>query len=364
MKISNKTLICCLKCFLHVITIVSFTSVFFPAQANAQDSISIAVPYLPHKIELQIQTEPSGEIEPLREREPVGMLIMRNISTPLIQKPGEGHPGEYPLRAKKISRTLPLRSEKISQIWEVEFSKGTPLDKETNMSASVVKDSLDSLRTLYQTSLSPNSTISSALNNIHSINFADNQDRFSVYFNLLSPMQNFPDIMSRVPIINKPLADIFGASTGVGTNAPFFGHFRIVEYRPNEEIKLERNDYFGFSGNLGNRANTIYFKVFNTPEMVMRSLRSGSISMIAFPCDTLIEDARRDTTLLVIPSPLTHRKDSLWTFQKTHWEGNTDMLPDEALKIRTDVIIVRKSLKLSPEFTKSFDLSNISKGEL
>jgi hypothetical protein len=319
----------------------------FPHAAIANDAISVAVPYLPPSIDLYNETEP------------VGMLLMKNISTPLVIPPGTKHP----LSAKKISRSTPSDSEDISQIWQIEYMKGTPLDRETSMNASVLRDSFESLQTLNTFFHSPDSSRQKALGKIHTIYFSENDDRFTAHFALLSPVQDFPQILSGIPLVNKQLADLFGKFTGKGTNVPFFGPFSVVEYLPDQEIKLQRNDYYGFPGDQS-KARTLYFKVYDNVETVMRSLRSGSISMIAFPCQVLINDAMRDRTLAVIPSPFAEHDTSRLTFLNPHCNTEAGDVTEKDLLLQPEKLIVRRSLQLSSEFSKSFDFKDVTKGEI
>lgn len=328
---------------------ISICSLFFLITNNsvAQESLTIGFHYLPGKINLSSSNEP------------VNYFILQNISTPLLVQPGRNHPHSV----KKVTRRVPDNTDLIVQTWDIEYPNSVPLDKDNNLEINTIRDTFSSLRNLPISVLPEDSHISSILNSIHSISFLQGSDRFAVSFNLLSKINNFPSQLSSLPLMNKNLAELFDNFTGTTTAIPFFGSFIIVEFVPSEQIILQRNDYYGFPGDQS-KSRTVLLKVFNDNTNIMRSLRSGSISMIAFPSENLIEDAKRDQTLSVIKSPLEKNKDVNWAFEKKHWGEEVIQKEDKAQRPLAEFLIIRKSLELSEEFLNTFDLRNVSKGEI
>jgi ABC-type transport system substrate-binding protein len=317
-----------------------------PAVVYGNESITIGVPYLPSKI------------DPLNDTEPVTRIIIKNISASLIKNTGERNP----VAANKIARRIDPSDE--LPVWELEFTKGVPLEHQQNFQSSVIRDSFRALMMLKEFPNANTSSITKLIESTDSIILTEYSDRFSAIFKLSRPFKSFPEILAKVPLIDHSLAQVFGKSFGESTNLPLYGPFKIMEHRPGEEIRMIRNEYFGFPGEQSH-AHSVTLKVFNETDAAMRALRAGSISMIALPCAYLIEDAKRDATLRIIPSPLMNEIESDWKPMLSHWKskGNSER-PEQDHEIDLKNIIVRKSMELTPEFVRSFDLKNISKGDL
>jgi hypothetical protein len=325
-----------------------FFFLFFSFSSNAygNESITIGVPYLPSKIDL------------LNNTEPVTRIITRNISASLIKNTGERNP----VAAVKIARRIDPADQ--FPLWELEFTRGVPLEHQQSFQPSVIKDSFSSLMMLKEFSGENTSSISKLIESTDSIILSEYSDRFSAIFKLSSHFNSFPEILAKIPLIDHSRAQIFGKSLGESTNLPLYGPFKIMEHRPGEEVRMIRNEYFGFPGDQSH-SRSITVKVFKETDTAMRALRTGSISMIALPCSYLIEDAKRDATLRILPSPLSNEAETDWKPILSHWKSKGDSeTPGQDHEIDIKNIIVRKSMELTPEFIRSFDLKNISKGDV
>lgn len=315
----------------------------------ADESITIAIPYLSAKIDL------------FDNDEPVTRIIKNNITTSLIKKPGSNSQ----IAAHKIRRILGTDDQPHAETWELEYAEGIPLDKNTNLNPKTIEGSLQGLSHL-ETNYSADNNLHTLLANISTISFQSGNNRFRTLISLKESDPQFPNLLNSIPLLNNTLARVFKNEIGKSTNMPFYAPFIVSEFRPEESMTLLRNDYFGYPGDQS-KSHRIKFQTYDSPEEAIRSLRTGSISIIALPSLLQIEEAKRDKTLQVLPAPIfSTQPDKEWKLHRKYWKTETD-LTDESRELYTidlQSVITRKSLEYDDQFTLFFELKNVSRGQL
>jgi hypothetical protein len=285
------------------------TILFLSLPLSAQETLGIGVLYLPKKLNLT----KSDDI--------ISTAILTNITS---------HFGEGKERTSAISQRR--RETENGQEWIFEYKPNISLNETTAYTPQVIIDTLEYFRN--NSEVPEYKGIADSLSNIrtpqHHKDFTPNN--LNIW--LKSPDANFPNILKTIPLINVPLANTFKQRIGEGTNMPTYGHFIIKDFRPNQQLTLERNRHFGLNDN-PEGYELIQFKVFPELGERLRALRTGNILIILEPTLEEVNDAGTDSTLEIIESPI----------------------------LSTDKIILRKSLLIDNNFKSSFKLEGIKRGE-
>lgn len=285
------------------------TILFLSLPLSAQETLGIGVLYLPKKLNLT----KSDDI--------ISTAILTNITS---------HFGEGKERTSAISQRR--RETENGQEWIFEYKPNISLNETTAYTPQVIIDTLEYFRN--NSEVPEYKGIADSLSNIrtpqHHKDFTPNN--LNIW--LKSPDANFPNILKTIPLINVPLANTFKQRIGEGTNMPTYGHFIIKDFRPNQQLTLERNRHFGLNDN-PEGYELIQFKVFPELGERLRALRTGNILIILEPTLEEVNDAGTDSTLEIIESPI----------------------------LSTDKIILRKSLLIDNNFKNSFKLEGIKRGE-
>ncbi len=296
------------------------------------ETLSISSPYLPSKIQI------------LDSEDLVTNVILSNISSPIYKQSPET---SSPLKATKTSRT----KDKDNEIWEVQYPNDVPISSTKKMNSSIIKNSISFLREYYRKQESyPTSDIGKSVFNIAEINFSDTSDGFTAKFKLKNTEANFLHSLNSMPIIDKNTAEIMEAELGKGTNLPLFGNFQIKENSPNSHYTLVRNNYFGLNSEK-EAIQEVIIKKYENSESRMRSIRSGSVSIILAPTLNEIKDASSDPTLEIINSPFAKQSYKMVVDKKNDLDSN------EIYDLQH--LIIRKSLKTDNNFINFFELHSV-----
>jgi ABC-type transport system substrate-binding protein len=171
-------------------------------------------------------------------------------------------------------------------------------------------------------------------------------------FTLKHASSDFPRILSLVPIIDTEVASIFGAEFGAGTNCSFLGPYQVRESR-DQRIVLERVPDFYRAGKPV--VSVLELVRFADAESALRALRVGAIDIIALPTAAQLADLEEDPTLIALRSPYVNlaQLTGPWVLNSKYWSQEND----EADLLKTDTIIVRKTLHLDQAALSRFDLS-------
>jgi len=284
---------------------------------HTQEVLGIGVPYLPNKLSLT-------KIE-----DPISEAVLTNISS---------HFGEGSEKTSLISERR--RETSGGQEWIFDYKIGVSLNDTTTYEPQIIIDSINYFKSLKDY---PYKEILDNIKSISPLNFPD-QNTLSISLKQADP--DFPKKISKIPLVNTSLAELFKDRIGEGTNMPTFGHYLIKEFRPNEQIILVKNHQFDLDGN-PQGYELIQFKLFKEQGERIRALRTGNILVILIPTAEELSDASTDTTLEIIDSPL-----------------KSPMLEESnSLNYDPTKIILRKSLQIDNNFKNTFSLEGIKRGD-
>ena len=75
------------------------------------------------------------------------------------------------------------------------------------------------------------------------------------------------------------------------------GPFKMLEYKPNEFIRLGKNlDYYGGSP----KVDEVIFQIFSTPDVLVQALKTGQVDMITSVPNTSVESLKADSNIKVV----------------------------------------------------------------
>lgn len=298
-------------------------SIFCLSPCFAGEILQISAPYLPEQLDY------------FEDNDLISNIILKNTSSKINTVESDEL---NPARVKKIIRT----NLDNNQVWDLEYSSNTSLNYAEKLTEELIKNSIEYAKK------HSSKDISTSLNNIENTLFYNTINGFMCRFILRQEDPGFIKNLSKVPLINNKIANIFGTELGKGTNQAVYGHYTIKEANPESHISLTKNNYFGTNSNTDS-VQEIIIKKISDPEARIRQIRSGSSAIIVAPTIQEIEEAKNDPTLLVIDSPFSKKeyrimadKDNNYTYDLQH-------------------IIIRKALNLDKNFFNNFELHGIDK---
>ena len=75
------------------------------------------------------------------------------------------------------------------------------------------------------------------------------------------------------------------------------GPFKMLEYKPNEFIRLGKNpDYYGGAP----KVDEVIFQIFSTPDVLVQALKTGQVDMITSVPNTSVEALKADANIKVV----------------------------------------------------------------
>ena len=331
--------------------------------ARAENIIRIALPYIP------------TEIHPLASEEPINRILLQNVASSLV-------------RADKDQLVLDLaakiESSPTQERWTILINREARAQNKFAVDESFVQKSFAYYQQLAQQlsqnlAASPTPEVTTAANSFRE--FHDHLQRAippylldkilqikkhevipaaanrpsSYQLELTAAQSHFAKWVLTLPLINAQQAQAFGSSLGQGTNVVFAGPYQMVENRPLQVIVLRANDHY-YRPTFP-RTPLVEFRYFAQASDALSALRTGAIDLIPLPTDEIILESQSDTVITQQESPLINMqqspKISTWKLFRTHW-SNPENDQD---KLRTDLVLIRKTLQSDDNFRLFFDLT-------
>ncbi|MCB0322666.1 MAG: hypothetical protein KDD69_03800 [Bdellovibrionales bacterium] len=295
------------------------------------EKVGVAVPYLPESI------------DPLAQNDPVNRIVLSNIAYGLTRN---GRDETVELEAADA-----LREMENGKRWQLRLRSDA---RYANLSPVLPTDVVDSFKLLKQLAGSRPGVPATGLAEL-TVSLADTPagQPQEIVFELPQADPYFLSTLANVPIVNAELMTRFGDRFGKGTNVAFLGPYQLREHRKNTSILLEAVPGFYRPGLP--RARFVDFRVFDTAAAALSALRTGAVDIIAIPTPALVAEAKDDTTLQILQSPLAGPVEGggrAWGLPRPRWsDAGSD---DELL---THSIILRKTLRIDDSLLARFDLS-------
>lgn len=321
------------KALLFVVLIACLLGTVSAESVQASDKLGVAVPY------------PLRRVDPLVLDEPVNRIVLQNLSSGLTAV-GAGNKPELTL-------LLSLTEEKGGELWTATIRDNARFPSQKILTA---EDVVSSYKFLFKLAARrPHETIDDALNSLFAakIEVSPKDPESGLEIRLGSPEPKLALLLSLAPVLEVSIAEAFGEDLGLGTNLSILGPYQIRENKPDQGILLERVPDFYLPGKP--RAAFVEFRSFESDEEALRALRVGAVDIIALPTEAQIENIKDDPTLISLESPLVNLSalTGSWNLLRDYWSTETT----EEHRLKSDRIIVRKSLSLDEALLSRFELS-------